>query len=423
MEQVIDEAVAEQYRECPYPPRDPDDEKHRLLSSQLGDLVRVNGLLWGGVRPLETLRLLDAGCGTGDSAIYMASQAAGARVVALDQSAPSLDIARRRAAVRGLANVEFVDASLLDLPRLGLGPFDYIVCSGVLHHLDDPATGVRALTHVLADDGGLGIMLYGRLGRMPIYQLQDLMRRLTDGEPLAARAALAEQALQAVAPRHFFKAANLERELNDVSVYRAAGIVDLLLHARDRAYTVDELHTLLDATGLRLLSFARPLFYRPESYALSATLQERVARLGERERQAIAELLYGRLATHEFYAARTSFVPDVPSRAADPRRIRPVVYEAPLRAYFAQLAVASQPFHLESSEGFTVTLPLAPLDCALLRAVDGKRSLRAVMDEAARALRRADIPASTSELEDAWQRLADALEPAGFLGYAWEESR
>jgi len=423
VEQVVDDVVAEQYRECPYPPRDPDDEKHRLLSSQVGDLVRVNGLLWGGVRPLETLRLLDAGCGTGDSAIYMASQAAGARVVALDQSAPSLDVARRRAAVRGLGNVEFVHASLLDLPQLGLGPFDYIVCSGVLHHLDDPGAGLRALTHVLAADGGVGIMVYGRLGRMPIYQLQDLMRRLTDGEPLAVRVALAEQALQAVAPRHFFKATKLDRELNDVNVYGASGIVDLLLHARDRAYTVDELHALLDAADLRLLSFVRPVLYRPESYALSATLRERVAHLDERERQAIAELLYGRLATHEFFAARTSFAPDVASRAADPLRIRPVVYEPTLQAYFAQLAVAAQPFHLESTEGFTVTLPLAPLDCALLRAVDGTRSLRAVMDEAAGALRRADSPASTSVLEGAWQRLADALEPPGFLGYAWIEGR
>jgi 2-polyprenyl-3-methyl-5-hydroxy-6-metoxy-1,4-benzoquinol methylase len=419
MGHATDEAVAEQYRECPFPPRDPDDEKRRLIASHLGDLARIDGLLWGGRRRIESLRLLDAGCGTGDSAIYMASQASGATVVALDQSAPSLEIARRRAAVRGLSNIEFVTAPLLDLPRLGLGPFDYIVCSGVLHHLEDPAAGVRALTDALAPDGGLGILLYGQVGRMPIYQLQELMRRLSDGEPLADRVALAEQALQAVAPGHFFKLANLERGLLDLSAYGAAGIVDLLLHARDRAYTVDEVHTLLDATDLRLLSFVRPLFYRPESYPLSEALRERVARLDERERQAIAELLHGRLAIHQFYAARTSFVPDVPPRAADPRWIRPVVYEVPLRDYFAGLTVTAQPFRLESSEGFTVALELTAVDCALLRAVDGRRSLRGVLDDAEAALRKAHTRASTTEVERAWHRLADALEPAGYLGYCW----
>jgi SAM-dependent methyltransferase len=353
----------------------------------------------------------------------MASQAPGATVVALDQSAPSLEIARRRAAVRGLGNVEFVAASLLDLPRLGLGPFDYIVCSGVLHHLEDPAAGARALTHVLAADGGLGVLLYGQVGRVPIYQLQELMRRLCDGEPLADRVALAEQALRAVAPRHFFKLANMERELLDLSAYGAAGIVDLLLHARDRAYTVDEVHTLLAAADLRLLSFVRPLLYRPESYRLSEALRERVARLDEREGQAIAELLNGRLAIHQFYAGRTAFVPDVPPRGADPSRTCPVIYEAPLRAYFARLTVTPQPFRLESSEGFTVALQLTAADCALLRAVDGRRSLRRVMEEAEAALRRAHTPASITELERAWHRLAGALEPPGYLGSCWPGQR
>ena len=132
----------------------------------------------------------------------MASQAPTATVVALDQSASSLDIARRRAAVRGLTNVEFVHASLIDLPRLGLGSFDYIVCSGVLHHLDDPVAGATALTQVLAPDGGLGPLLYGQVGRVPIYQIQDLMRRLCGRETPADEVALAQQALAAVAPGH-----------------------------------------------------------------------------------------------------------------------------------------------------------------------------------------------------------------------------
>jgi 2-polyprenyl-3-methyl-5-hydroxy-6-metoxy-1,4-benzoquinol methylase len=419
MEQAIDEAVAEQYRECPYPPRNPDDEEHRLLSSHLGDLTRINGLLWGGRKRIEHLRLLDAGCGTGDSAVYMAAQAPEATVVALDQSGPSLAIARRRAEVRGLRNIEFVHASLLDLPRLGLGPFDYIVCSGVLHHLDDPAAGARALTTVLTGDGGLGLLLYGQIGRMPIYQLQDLMLRVCAGEPLAHRVALAEQALHAVAPGHFFKVANLDRELLDASAFGAAGIVDLLLHARDRAYTIDELYGLLDDTGLQLLSFVRPLFYRPESYALSEDLRERVGRLNERERQAIAELLNGRLAVHQFFAARKTFVPDVPSAAQDPSRIRPVIYEAALRDFFAGMPDGAQPFRLDSTEGFTVALSLTAVDAALLKGVDGHRSLRAVIDDARAALRRTHTPASSVDLHRAWRQIAAALEPAGCLGYDW----
>jgi len=391
--------------------------------TQLGELERAATLFWGGRRPLDDLHLLDAGCGTGDSAIYMASQAPGARVVALDQSAASLEVARRRAAVRGLRNIEFVEASLLDLPRLGLGPFDYIICCGVLHHLHDPAAGARALSHVLAEDGGLAILLYGQLGRAPIYQVQALMRRLSGGEPLADRVTLAADALQALAPRHYFKVANLEREILDLTQYGAAGIVDLLLHARDRAYTVDEIHALLDETGLRLVSWVRPVFYRPESYALTDAVRARVACLGPREREAIAELLNGRLAIHQFYATRARFVPDVPSPGDPAERIRPVVHDAALRGYFAGLALSAQPFRLECSEGFTVSLDLTPPDCALLRVVDGQRTLRDVLQDAAAALRQGKRDVSTAALEVAWQRLADALEPAGYLGYGWAEER
>jgi len=72
-----------------------------------------------------------------------------ARVVALDFSPGSLAIVRERAKVRGLTNIEFVEASIEDLPRLGLGSFDYIISSGVLHHLASPEVGLGALREAL----------------------------------------------------------------------------------------------------------------------------------------------------------------------------------------------------------------------------------------------------------------------------------
>ena len=77
------------------------------------------------------------------------------RVTHLDRSRPAQEIAQARAKVRGL-DLEWAASSLLDLPDSGLGPFDYIDCCGVLHHLPDPAAGLRALLSVLAPGGGLG---------------------------------------------------------------------------------------------------------------------------------------------------------------------------------------------------------------------------------------------------------------------------
>ena len=51
----------------------------------------------------------------------------------------------------------------------------------MLHHLEDPDAGLRALRSALKDSGALGIMVYGRYGRTGVYQMQALMRLINDG--------------------------------------------------------------------------------------------------------------------------------------------------------------------------------------------------------------------------------------------------
>src|SRR4029077_12450879 len=93
-------------------------------------------------------------------------------------SLASRRIAEARAKVRGLSNIRFHTGSLLDLPRLDLGRFDYIDCCGVLHHLADPTAGLASLAAVMAPDGGMGLMLYGALGRSGVYEAQAMLKAL-----------------------------------------------------------------------------------------------------------------------------------------------------------------------------------------------------------------------------------------------------
>ena len=60
---------------------------------------------------------LDVCCGTGDFALELAAQVApGGRVVGSDFSEPMLDLAREKAAERGVENVRFEWADALQLP-------------------------------------------------------------------------------------------------------------------------------------------------------------------------------------------------------------------------------------------------------------------------------------------------------------------
>ena len=102
-----------------------------------------------------SIRILDAGCGTGVSTDYLCHLNSGAEILAVDISAGALDVARERLRRSGGADqvrsLRQEQCSLLDLQEEGR--FDYINSVGVLHHLRDPLAGLKALGQRLAPQG------------------------------------------------------------------------------------------------------------------------------------------------------------------------------------------------------------------------------------------------------------------------------
>jgi ubiquinone/menaquinone biosynthesis C-methylase UbiE len=103
---------------------------------------------------------LDVGCGGGRYTIAMGRLGA-VRAVGCDLSEEGLADARSRAT--GMANVAFEQASALNLPFHD-GSFDFVCCSGVLHHTTDADKGLDELTRVLLPGGKLYLLLYGSGG-------------------------------------------------------------------------------------------------------------------------------------------------------------------------------------------------------------------------------------------------------------------
>lgn len=179
-------AVRAQYEGYPYPHRDPTDERRRLFVTSLDSIAKISHFCFRGSRDLrQSSRILVAGGGTGDAIIYLAEQLRGSdsELVYVDMSAASMAVAQQRAETRGLENISWIRGSLLELADMQVGEFDYINCSGVLHHLADPSAGLEALKSVLKPDGCLGLMVYAQYGRTGIYQMQELMRLINADEP------------------------------------------------------------------------------------------------------------------------------------------------------------------------------------------------------------------------------------------------
>ncbi len=169
MSDPADAALAAQYEAYPYPQRDPRDEAKRLVVGSPSHLREVDHWIFGARRPAAApLRALVAGGGSGDATVMLAQQMTdqgrAGTVTWLDRSAGARKVAGARVAARRLSNVAFEEGSILDLPGSGLGPFDYIDCCGVLHHLPDPLAGLRALVSVLARAAGWGSWSTRRMG-------------------------------------------------------------------------------------------------------------------------------------------------------------------------------------------------------------------------------------------------------------------
>ena len=355
--------------------------------------------------------MLNAGCGTGDSTICLAEQlrGSGARIVSLDLSERSLGVAAERARVRGLDAIEFVRGSIEELPALGLGRFDYVAAAGVLHHLESPEQGLRALAEALLPDGGMGLMVYGRYGRTGVYHVQELLRQLAPaGQPTATRLRTARRLLGRLRPEHPARlyADSWERELEENGGPQGdAALVDLFLHPQDRAYTVPELYAWLTGAGLRLVAFDVPGAYDPRAY--DAELD--IARLAPPARHALAELLHGRMGNHSFFA-QPQAAPAPPLPAPDDESGVPTwsLYDSEgerARALEAGKALAVR------SGVFTAQVRLSALGAAILRRVDGRRSLGAILDEVDAAF----AAVTRRRVQQEWERLYAELRGVSYL--------
>lgn len=388
--------VRGQYEDLPYPPRDPADEARRLITGSPSHLAEIEHYVCGGwIDPARPFRALMAGGGTGDATIMLAQQLADrgqpAEIAYLDLSAASRAICEARAARRGLTNIRFHSGSLLDLPGMGLGPFDYIDCCGVLHHLADPEAGLKALTAVLAPMGGLGLMVYGTLGRIGVYHAQDMLRLLApDAGTTAARRTrldLARKLLAELPPTNWLKRNPF---VADHLTLGDPGLYDLLLHAQDRAYRVPEILGLVTRAGLAVASFIEPARYDPATYTRAPALLKTLAPLSPAERATFAELFAGNMKTHTLYALRPDALAAVRVDPTRPDAV-PVLRDfdgATFAKGWRAGALLAATF-----DGIPVRFTLPDLGGPIIARIDGHRSLTDIHAACRQAMPNLDWPA------------------------------
>jgi SAM-dependent methyltransferase len=356
--------VRDLYVRFPYPPPAIASASNFAL---FGQMEYVRYVLWPGRRDLAGLRVLDAGCGTGATAVEIASKYPDIHVTGIDLSTSSLDVARRLAKTRGVRkNLELHQLPIEDVGSLGQS-FDYVISSGVLHHLADPDFGLRQLASVLNPRGGMAIMLYATHGRHAVYLMQDLLRRLVGHADLATQTLVARRMLDQLPAWHPFKPA----DWSDLGWSGDSGLVDLLLHVQDRPYTVPQVYDFLTQANLKLQRFFAPNEYEPATYAADPQIAASYTGLDTPSRNAIAELLHGQMTKHMFFATHKTY--------------QPMSFEARGTLMLAQRPTRSPLFRWDLAQGGQLaevgygqrlgrTLQLEPWSWTILNTCDGQRT-------------------------------------------------
>ena len=391
--------VRKQYEDYPFPTVDPNDETWRLQVMPQDHLPNINHMCWAGRRDYtKRLRVLVAGGGTGHALIYLAEQLrdTDAQIVYLDLSQASQKVARERAMIRGLTNIEWRHGSLLDLPTMWLEPFDYINCTGVLHHLASPSEGLRALSSVLADGGAMGLMVYAKYGRQSYYHVQEMMRLINEPDEHPESKISNTKAAMRSLPKTFFLGHGIHSEKHLEGFFGDhINLYDTFLHSQDRAYTVPELYDWVETCGLEMNGFTNfnptmreRLEYWPELYIQDPALLERVMGYPLRKREAIAELLSTKIGLHTFYASKRK---NTEARVDDLEQV-PFFTEifAGGESVFASFDVRKGATWLRQNpetnlvlthpNQVNMTIPNTPHMASLLESIDGKRTVGAILD-------------------------------------------
>jgi len=192
--------------------------------------------------------ILIAGCGTGSHALQTAMRIQHQSMTALDLSRRSLAFAKRKAAEYGFKDIDFKQLDILNVSDLKK-KFDVIESVGVLHHMQDPLTGLKCLVDILKHDGFMNIGLYSKLGRRYIIKSKEIYdnpdRYVSDDEIREARISLMNS--------------DDEQLVNNISsytdFYSLHDCRDLIFHENEKNYNVDELESLLEDAGLEFIGF------------------------------------------------------------------------------------------------------------------------------------------------------------------------
>ncbi len=187
-----------------------------------------------------------AGCGTNQS-VYTALRFPDATIVASDLSGPSLARSAKTARQLNVSRIEFRQESINNADFRD--EFDYVICTGVIHHNADPQIPLSRLSAALKPTGILELMVYNHYHRIMTTAFQKAIRTLLAGADFESEMLMARKVIDAI------KVDNLMTQFLKLEKQRSeAEFADSLLQPVEYSFTVESLESLSANCGLEMVA-------------------------------------------------------------------------------------------------------------------------------------------------------------------------
>ena len=248
--------VQNMYEENPYPRYQYADYTHPTHAQPTGEFIALETTLPNLhfsdaiSSPNSSPNILIAGCGTGNQ-IINASRYKNAHITAIDISQKSLAYARRKAIACNMHTVQFHQLDILNADHLQ-HDYDVIECSGVLHHMEDPAQGLATLNRQLKPGGYIKLGLYSELARRKVTEARQLIKHLGFQSSTEDIRRFRKAIFNGESP----ELKSLSTSINDF--YSLSECRDLCFHVQEHQFSTETLKNLLKSEGLRFCGFMLP---------------------------------------------------------------------------------------------------------------------------------------------------------------------
>jgi 2-polyprenyl-3-methyl-5-hydroxy-6-metoxy-1,4-benzoquinol methylase len=326
--------------------------------------------------------ILDAGCGTGYKSLVLAEANPGAKIVGIDLSKESINLAQKRFQFHGLDNAEFHVLSIYDLPQLGL-EFDYINCDEVLYLFPSLAAALGVMRSTLKPQGIIRGNLHSALQRVSYFRAQEVfgIMGLMESNPEEMEIEIAVETMQALKDKVILKLSTWNSKYSSQTEEGREGVLMNYLFQGDKGYTISDLMNALGSANLQFINMVNCQLWEVselfQSNRLPGFWKERLPKMSIEQRLEVFELLQPIHRLLDFWCTRSdqpnTILPICDWENSDWESaiayLHPVLKAPKIKADLVAATEQQQPFeisqYIPSSSKFRLLLDSHILGCLL----------------------------------------------------------